>query len=93
MNLKNENLAKTLLNNKEILEKDLHIWKEAIDYWGADYWGGCNINLAKKEDKDVLTSSHYRVFINDIPFNEMKEFAIKSLTKQISEINEKLKTL
>ena len=43
MNLKNENLAKTLLDNKEILEKDLHIWKEAVDYWG-----GCDINLAKK---------------------------------------------
>ena len=88
MNLKNENLAKTLLDNKGVLEKDLHIWKEAVDYWG-----GCDINLAKKEDKDVLISSHYLVFISDIPFNEMKEFAIKSLTKQISEINEKLKTL
>lgn len=88
MNLKNENLVRTLLKEKETLEKDLHIWKEAIDYWG-----GCNINLTKKENKNVLFSLHYLVFIDDIPFKEMKEFAIKSLTKQISEINEKLRTL
>lgn len=88
MNLKNENLAKTLLDNKGVLERDLHTWKEAVDYWG-----GCDINLAKKEDKDVLISSHYLVFISDIPFKEMKEFAIKSLTDQISKIDEKLKTL
>lgn len=88
MNLKNENLAKTLLDNKNILEKDLYIWKEAVDYWG-----GCDIKLVKKEDKNVLFSSHCLAFISDIPFKEMKEFAIKSLTDQISKIDEKLKTL
>lgn len=87
MNLEHEQLIKELLDKKNNIEHDIKKWKEAADYRLV------TTKLSINKDSNVILPSNYIVFIDNVPFKEMKEFVIRSLTNQISKIDEKLKTL
>ena len=89
MKTENENLVKNLLDEKSKILGNIKIWKKASSI--EDVYVGLyrKLNHNAFIDNELLGY----VDISLIPFNELRDFFVECLSKEIEKINEKLKFL